>query len=116
MLDNLNAKIRALDDFSSKANLDEEINLQIRNFMSNNYREIFSKVDEDAMIYELPASLREDLFYHQFGNIILKFEFLTNLQIDSAWSIVKNLKKISFFKNDLIYSDNSLSSSMYLIH
>ena len=39
--ENLNAKLKALEDFSADAKLDPRIHSQIRNFLSNNFKEMF---------------------------------------------------------------------------
>lgn len=77
---------------------------------------MFSRIDEENLINELPPNVKEILFFHQYGNIIVQFEFLTNLPVDAAWSIVKKMKKITFDKGDKIYEDNQLCTSFYLIH
>jgi len=68
--DNLIAKIKALDEFSRDTNLDKDLHKRIEKFLLNNYVELFSRIDEDAMISELPPTLKEEIFYHQFGNLI----------------------------------------------
>jgi hypothetical protein len=36
----------------------------MKHFLTNNYNEIFSKIDEEAMIKELPPKLREEMLFH----------------------------------------------------
>lgn len=62
---NLTKKIKAVESFSEAAGLDPTISTQMKQFLSNNFNEIFSKVDEEAMIKELPSKLREELLFHQ---------------------------------------------------
>ena len=82
-----------------------------------NFSEMFSKVDEDSMIQELPSTLKEEVLFHQFGAIIKKFEFFEKLRNnDLTWVLVKSMKKISFTPGDIIYADNSVSDNMYFIH
>lgn len=96
MQDILNAKLMALDEFAEKTNLEKSMHRQIRMFFSNNYKELFQRVDEEQMQKELPISLVEELFYHQFGSLIYKFEFFQEIPSDMAWAIVRNLRKIMF--------------------
>ena len=53
IMDNLQAKLKALDDFAEESSLDPEIHTGITNFLSNNYVELFQRIDEEAMIQEL---------------------------------------------------------------
>lgn len=48
--DNLQAKLKALDDFAEDTDLNPEIHTGITNFLSNNYVELFQRIDEEAMI------------------------------------------------------------------
>ena len=45
-----------------------------------------------------------------------KFDFFDELEIDCAWNIVKNLKKIAYDKGNVIYHDQELSDTMFFIH
>lgn len=108
--------MRALEEFSADAQLDPHIHSQIRNFLSNNYREMFARIENDNLIAELPPTMKEILFYHQYGDSIIKFDYLMKLPIDAAWTIVKKMKKISFEEGDMIYEDNSLASCFFLIY
>jgi len=38
--------------------------------MLNNHKELFSKFEEELLIEELPHSYKEEIFYHQFGNLV----------------------------------------------
>lgn len=89
----------------------------MKTFLLNNYNELFSRVDEDALINELPPTLKEELFFHQFGSLIDNLEFLQDLENNECtWGIVKNLKKIRYERGDKIYHDNDLSETLYLIN
>lgn len=82
-----------------------------------NFAELFSKVDEDSMLNELPSTLKEEVFFHQFGSIIKKFDYFEKFRNnDLTWAIVKAFKKISFTPGDVIYADNSVADCMYFIH
>lgn len=114
---NLTKKIKAVESFSEAAHLDHKISTQMKQFLSNNFNEIFSKVDEEAMIKELPSKLREELLFHQNYQIINKFEFLSTANNNQfVWTIIKNLMKIQYDMNDIIYNDNSLADCIFLIH
>lgn len=82
----------------------------------NNYMELTSRVDEDSLINDLPPTIKEEIFFYQFGNIINQLQFLQELDNDCVWGIVKHLKKIMYLNHDKIYNDDDLSETMYLIH
>jgi len=43
--DNLTNKLKSLEDFAKETNLDEELHNKIRQFLLNNFNELFSKQD-----------------------------------------------------------------------
>lgn len=44
--ENLYNKLKALEEFAKKTNLPEELHFKIRQFLENNYNELFSRIDE----------------------------------------------------------------------
>jgi len=77
---------------------------------------MFSRVDEDAMVQELPPTLKEEVFFHQFGDLIQKQKFLSDMESNECvWGIVRNLEKIKYEKNDKIFQNQELSEMMYMI-
>ena len=74
-------------------------------------------IDEETMLNELPSTIKEEVQFHRYGSIIKKFQFFKKSTNNSfVWQVVKCLTKIAFEKNDIIYHDDSISDSMYLIH
>jgi len=86
--------------------------------LTKNLGEITSRVEIDYMIDELPSTLKEEVFYHQYGSLMLKLYFFQNLNENSSfrWAVVRKLKKIKLDKTDDIYKDQDLADTMYLIH
>jgi CRP-like cAMP-binding protein len=114
--DNLIAKLKALDEFARDTNLDKELHKRVQKFLVNNYVELFSKMDEEQLIQEMPPTLKEEIFYHQFGSLISDLAFLQNLDNDITWGIVKQLKKVKYEHNDRIYADGEVSDALFMIH
>lgn len=108
--------MKALEEFAKDSNLDPELHSQIKNFMLNNYLELFARMDEETLINELPPTLKEELFFHQYGGLIDHLNFLQDLGNDCVWGIVKALKKINYEKGDTIYLDGDLSEHLFIIH
>jgi hypothetical protein len=52
--ESLTLKLRAIETFSVETKLDETLKEQLKTFLSNNYNELFQRVDEDAMLASLP--------------------------------------------------------------
>lgn len=81
-----------------------------------NYLELFARIDEEALINELPPTIKEELFFHQYGGLLDNLHFLQDLENDCVWGIVKALKKINYEKGDKIYHDKDLAETMFMIH
>lgn len=114
--ENLIHKIKSLDEFAKESKLDETLYNRVKNFIYNNHNELFSKIDEEALINELPPTYKEEVFFHQYGNLVYDLQFLQELESDVTWGIVKHLKKSKFEKTDVIYRDKSLSETIYFIY
>ena len=68
------------------------------------------------MVNELHPTLKEELFFYQYGNLVNKLEFIQNIGDNQCkWAIVRCIKKIIFGKGDNIFYDDYISESIYLI-
>lgn len=76
--EDLQLKIKALDIFAADTQLDPRLHTAVKTFLQNNFGEITSKVEIDGMIDELPPTLKEEVFYHQYGQLMQKFYFFQN--------------------------------------
>lgn len=115
--ESLQNKLKAFSKFKEETNLDRELYERIRMFMQNNYNDMNRMIDEETMLNELPSTIKEEVQFHRYGSIIKKFQFFKKQTNNSfVWQVVKCLTKIAFEKNDVIYHDDSISDSMYLIH
>ena len=61
--ENLFGKIKALEEFAKDTGLDPTLHNQVKSFLMNNYLELFARVDEEALINELPPTIKEELFF-----------------------------------------------------
>lgn len=78
---------------------------------------MFSKIEEELIIKELPPTLKEEVLFHQYGKIMFKFAFFENMgNNDFVWSILQKINKITFDRGDTIYTDDKYANSMYLIN
>lgn len=73
--ENLHTKIRALEQFALDTKLYPELHRSIRKFLFNNYKELFLKVDYDHLLDELPSTIKEEILFHQYGQLISRFDF-----------------------------------------
>ena len=86
--------LRILAHFTEKSGLDKQIELQIANFLNNNYSELVTRVESDSMIDDLPPTLKEEVFFHVFGVIIQRFNFLRMNQAEEGfkWAVVRKFR------------------------
>ena len=71
----LSAKLKALENFREENDVDQKLYKSLRQFVQLNYLDLFKKVDEEQILEELPTNLREEVLFHQYGAIMLKFDF-----------------------------------------
>ena len=50
--------------------MDPVLKESITTFLTQNAHEVFGRVDEEALLLELPAGIREELLFYQFGYAI----------------------------------------------
>ena len=57
--------------------------------MINNFLELFAKEDEEALLEELPASLREEVLYKQYGALVEGIKILHESDDNEfVWALV----------------------------
>ena len=115
--ESLNYKPKVLEDFYKESGMDDELMNKIRQFLLNNYNELFTKKDEEELLIELPLSLREEVLYHQFGGLVDDIRMLRECDDnDFIWSTVQLAQKMKFDKDDPIYWHGDLAVNFYLLH
>ena len=116
--ENLYNRLKALEEFAKKTKLPEDLLFKIKNFLENNYNELFSQQDEEQLLAELPASLREDVLFHRYEGLIKSIELLRTWNENNnefVWELVPRLKKIKMEKDDTIYREGDFSEEIYFI-
>ena len=72
--------------------------------MINNYLELYAKIDEEALLSELPLSLKEEILYRQYGGLVETIKVLRDSNDNEfVWAMVQIANKIAFEKDDTIY-------------
>lgn len=105
-----------MEEFAKKTKLPDDLHFKIRQFIENNYHELFSRVDEDQLLHELPTTLREDVLFFRFGGLIEAIEFLNRCPNNEfVWALVQCLRKVKVDKDDVVYQEGDFSEEIYFI-
>ena len=89
--------MKALENFAKETDLDPELWQRLRLFLLNNYNELFSKTDEENLLQELPASLKEDVLYSEYGGLVESIKILREgTENEFVWAIVQLAQKMKF--------------------
>lgn len=75
-IDDLEAKLKALDDFKKTMGLPDELFIKIRQYLLNNYRTIYNNIAEEQLLKELPIDLKDAVIYQEFGKVVEKITVL----------------------------------------
>lgn len=87
--DTLNNKLKQLEDYSKETGMEDDLFMKLRQFLLNNYNELFSKQDEEALLLDLPNSLKEDVLYSEFGGLVESIKILRESEDNEfVWAIV----------------------------
>jgi len=82
--------------------------MKVYQFLQNNYKELFLKIEYDSLVDELPIAMKEALMYHQYGPLMNRFDFFETTSNNLfVWDMLKKLSKIQYEKGDVLYEDNS---------
>ena len=88
--DNLSKSLKALEDFAKETNLEDELATKIRQFLLNNQEDLFSKVEEEHLLNELPISLKEEVLYYQHGFLVDTIKMLQESEENEfVWALVQ---------------------------
>ena len=61
-------------------------------------------MDEEALLEELPSSLREEVLYKQYGALVERIKILNESDDNEfVWALVQLAQKINYGKDDTIY-------------
>ena len=64
----------------------------------------------EGMINELPPTLKEEVFFNQFGDLIQSLDFFNLLgNNECKWGLVREMSKLEYNKGDEIYNDQELA-------
>ncbi|CDW91576.1 cation channel family protein [Stylonychia lemnae] len=114
--ENLYNKLKALEEFAKKTNLPEELHFKIRQFLENNYNELFSRIDENQLLQELPITLRDEVFIHKYQGLLDAIDFLRECENNEfVWAMVQMLRKIKVDKDDEVYQEGDFAEEIYYI-
>lgn len=71
----------------------------------------------ENMLNELPPTLKEEVFFNQYGSLIERLEFFRLLRsYECKWRFVKEMSKLEYNRGDKIYDDGEFADSIYLIY
>ena len=112
--------MKALEEFDAQAQISEvfenddptnpSLYQQIVEFLQQNYSEQYLKVEIENLTNVLPPNLKEEIFFHQYGFLVQEFSFLRSVDnMDFTWSLVSNLQKIRYMRNDVLYTNGFIS-------
>ena len=80
---------KTVEEFFEEDRERQVLEENIRQFVYNNQKDLFSRMDEDMIVKEIPATLKEEVLFHQFGNLMFKFSFFEKIgNNDFVWSML----------------------------
>ena len=78
--------------------------------------ELFKKQDEEALLEELPASLKEEVLYKQYGQLVEGVKLLHESDDNEfVWALVMLAQIVHYGKDDTIYWYNDFAENFYMI-
>lgn len=108
--------MKALEEFAEQTGLPDDLHNKLRQFLENNFSELFSRIDEQQLLQELPITLRDEVLQSQFAGLITSLHFIRDCEnTEFMWAFVQALKKIKIDKGDILYFEGDFSEEIYFI-
>eukprot|EP01017_Pseudomicrothorax_dubius_P021634 TRINITY_DN2328_c0_g2_i4.p1 TRINITY_DN2328_c0_g2~~TRINITY_DN2328_c0_g2_i4.p1 ORF type:complete len:833 (+),score=237.86 TRINITY_DN2328_c0_g2_i4:185-2683(+) len=112
----LKLKIDSFNDFAIKVKLPNELRQKIVRYFELNHREnIYSWIDPNNIIGELPSNLRRELLYSAFYRFI---ENIPLFQRDANFTalIIPHMKVLKLNTREILYREEDPAEEIYFIH
>lgn len=108
--------IKMLESFSKKAKMPHDLFMKIKKYLENNYQELINKVDEEALLKELPSGMRDEALSYKYAELINKLKlFKENDNVEFIWAIIPKMKKIKVDKDDVVFLVGDFADEFYFI-
>jgi len=74
--------------------------MKIKQFLQNNFEDLRSKVEFDRIMNEMPSTLKEEMIFYQYGQLIKDLTFFEDIRDnDLVWAILQRLNKVKYDAN-----------------
>lgn len=113
---NMKARISALNEFAKATKLPEDLKQRIKSHILLNYEEnIFSWFDQDSLMNELPASIREQVSKHMHYKIVDKVYFFQDKDPSFISYMIPKLRNICLQGGDYLYKEHEYPDEVYFL-
>ncbi|CAG9312626.1 unnamed protein product [Blepharisma stoltei] len=113
---NLKNRLSALAEFAKFTKLPEELRVKIRKHIIHNHQEnVYTWFDKDALLKELPASLRREISIHMHKRIVEKIAFFQDKDPQFISLIVPKLKNVHMQSGEILFKDDDYAEEIYFL-
>jgi len=109
------AYLNNLHKFSLRVNLPEETKQKVRKFIEANSKNSDNAEYQDALLKDLPSSLKTEVISHTHGEIIRRIIFFRDKDLAFLWKVMPMLKPLRVLIDDIIYNQQEKAKEMYFI-
>jgi hypothetical protein len=100
-------RLGVLKAFKYKYNIRDDIYNKIARFLKYEY--MIYKIDNNTLLSELPARVRNELMYNMYRDVIQNFIFFKNFEnLDFINRVLLTLKPIKAIRNEIIFREGEL--------
>ena len=113
---NLKRKLKSLDEFSKATKLPPLLKKKIKNHINHNHQEnVYSWFDKDALLKELPASLRREISIHMHKKIVEKISFFQDKDPQFISYVVPRLKNVRMQAGELLCKEGDYAEEIFFL-
>lgn len=109
------AYLSNLHEFAMRVDLPEETKCKVKKFIEVNSKTSDNTEYQEALLKDLPSSLRSEVIAHTHGEIIRKVIFFRDKDIGFLWKVLPMLKPLKVLTDDIIYNQQEKGKEMYFI-
>ncbi|OMJ85032.1 hypothetical protein SteCoe_13754 [Stentor coeruleus] len=113
---NLKRRLAALNEFANATKLPESIKKKIKTHITHNHEEnVYSWFDKDALLKELPSSLRREISIHMHKKIVDQISFFQDKDPQFISYVVPKLKNVHMQAGEILCKEGDYAEEIFFL-
>jgi CRP-like cAMP-binding protein len=112
----LKKRLSALNEFAKATQLPENLKKKIKKHINHNHQEnIYSWFDKEALLKELPASLRKNISIHIHKKVVGQISFFQDKDPQFISNVVPKLKNVHMQLGEILFKEGDHAEEIFFL-